>query len=340
VPEKTSHSSKPLRLAVCGSCKAKQWLPGELEPLQTVPCTKCGHGVILPFHLRQFELREVIASGGMGTVYRSFDTTLQRPVAVKLLKREMLDDKQVLESFYREARAAASLSHTNIVHIYNFDQFDDRPYIVMELADSGSLDSRIEKEQRLPELDVLDIGTKMCSALAAALKHGLLHRDIKPANILFNDEGEPKLVDFGLARRAEDKEDPDAAVWGTPYYVAPEKIKREGEDFHSDMYSLGGTLYHALTGHVPFDAKTVEEVIAGHVHTPVTPPNQVRYDVTQATSEALLAAMTKRPDDRFPTYGDFQMALEGARSLLLVHMMKQQQSGDTSPGHHRSWWKR
>jgi len=242
VPEKTSHSSKPLRLAVCGSCKAKQWLPGELEPLQTVPCTKCGHGVILPFHLRQFELREVIASGGMGTVYRSFDTTLQRPVAVKLLKREMLDDKQVLESFYREARAAASLSHTNIVHIYNFDQFDDRPYIVMELADSGSLDSRIEKEQRLPELDVLDIGTKMCSALAAALKHGLLHRDIKPANILFNDEGEPKLVDFGLARRAEDKEDPDAAVWGTPYYVAPEKIKREGEDFHSDMYSLGGTL--------------------------------------------------------------------------------------------------
>jgi eukaryotic-like serine/threonine-protein kinase len=326
---------------VCGTCKAKHWLSGDLEPLQPVPCTKCGHAVILPFRLRQFELREVIASGGMGTVYRSFDTTLERPVAVKLLKREMLNDPQVIESFIREARAAAGLSHTNIIHIYNYDHFEDRPYIVMELADSGSLDGRIEKEHRVPELHVLDVGIKMCSALAAALKHGLLHRDIKPANILFNDEGEPKLVDFGLARKAEDDDDPDAAVWGTPYYVAPEKIKREGEDFHSDMYSLGGTLYHALTGHVPFDAKTVEEVIAGHVHTPLTPANRVWPDVTQPTSDAILSAMSKRPDDRYLTYDEFKMALEAARSMLLVHMMRQQQSLEPEKDHgHRPWWKR
>lgn len=311
-----------------------------MEPLQTQPCSKCGHPVMLPFRIRQFEMREVIASGGMGTAYRAFDTTLERPVAIKLLKREMLGDKQVLESFSREARAAAGLSHTNIIHIFNFDYFDDRPYIVMELADSGSLDGRIEKERKLPELHVLDVGIKMCSALAAALKHGLIHRDIKPANILFNDEGEPKLVDFGLARREDDKEEPDAAVWGTPYYVAPEKIKREGEDFHSDMYSLGGTLYHALTGHVPFDAKTVEEVVAGHVHTPLTPANRVRADVSQATSDALSIAMAKRPDERYPEYGDFSMAMERARSLVLVHMMKQQQAVAPEPAQHRSWWKR
>ena len=340
MPETTGTSKKPLRLAVCGKCKAKHWLSGDLEPLQPSPCSKCGHPVILPYRIRQFELREVIASGGMGTVYRSFDTTLERPVAVKLLKREMLDDQQVIESFYREARAAAGLSHTNIIHIYNFDHFDDRPYIVMELADSGSLDGRIEKEHRLPELHVLDVGTKMCSALAAALKHGLLHRDIKPANILFNDEGEPKLVDFGLARKAQDDEDPDAAVWGTPYYVAPEKIKREGEDYHSDMYSLGGTLYHALTGHVPFDAKTVEEVVAGHVHTPLTPAVQVWHDVTQPTSDALLTAMAKRPDDRYPTYDDFRMELEAARSKLLIGMMRQQQSLAPEREHHRPWWRR
>jgi serine/threonine protein kinase len=327
---------------VCGRCKAKQWLAGDLPPLESVPCTKCKHAVILPFRIRQFELREVIASGGMGTVYRSFDTTLERPVAVKLLKRELVEDKQVMESFLREARAAAALSHTNIIHLYNYDHFEDRPYLVMELADSGSLDGWIEREHRVPELYVLDIGIKMCQALSAALKHGLLHRDIKPANILFNDEGEPKLVDFGLARKAEEEDDPDAAVWGTPYYVAPEKIKREGEDFHSDMYSLGGTLYHALTGHVPFDAKTVEEVIAGHVHTPLTPANQVWPDITPTTSAALQVAMAKRPDQRFASYDDFTMELEAARSRLLVARTRQQQSlaPEREQPAHRSWWKR
>lgn len=340
VPETTGTTKKPLRLAVCGKCKAKHWLSGDLGPLESVPCNKCNHPVILPFRIRQFELREIIASGGMGIVYRSFDTTLERPVAIKLLKREMLQDPHVIESFYREARAAAALSHTNIIHIYNFDHFEERPYIVMELADAGSLDAWIERDGRLPELQVLDLGIKMCSALAAALKRGLLHRDIKPANILFNDEGEPKLVDFGLARKTGDDEDPDAPVWGTPYYVAPEKIKREGEDFHSDMYSLGGTLYHALTGHVPFDAKTVEEVIAGHVHTPLTPAHQVCPDITLPTSEALSIAMAKRPEDRFATYDDFRMALEAARSMLLVNMVKHHQPIAPTKEPHRPWWKR
>jgi serine/threonine-protein kinase len=326
-------------MAVCGGCKTKNWISGDLGPLETVPCSKCGHPVLLPFRIRQFELREVIASGGMGTVYRASDTTLEREVAVKLLKREMAQDPQVLEAFYREARAGAALSHTNIIHIYTFDHFEDRPYLVMELADHGSLDSRIEKERRLSELEVLDLGIKMASALSAALKHKLLHRDIKPGNILFNAEGEPKLVDFGLARKAEDEEEPDAAVWGTPYYVAPEKIKREGEDFHSDMYSLGGTLYHALTGHVPFDAKTVEEVVAGHVQTPLTPPNRVRPDVTQATSDALVISMAKRPSSRFPTYEDLGMALEAARSHLLVQNLKEQQAREKKETR-RFWWNR
>jgi eukaryotic-like serine/threonine-protein kinase len=207
----------------------------------------------------------------------------------------------------------------------------------MELADHGSVDQRIEREKRLPELDVLDVGVAVSLALESALKRNLLHRDIKPGNILFNAMGEPKLVDFGLARRAEDQEDQDAAVWGTPYYVAPEKINRQGETFHSDMYSLGATLYHALTGHVPFDAKTVEEVIAGHVHTPLTPPNRVRPDVSQPTSDALVTAMAKRPQDRFPTYADFRMALEAARSYWLVQSLKEQQA--VAKKETRRWWK-
>lgn len=212
----------------------------------------------MPLPLRQFELRSIIASGGMGTVYRAFDLTLHRMVAVKMLKKEVAGDHEVLAGFYREARAGAALNHTNIIHTYTFDEFEGQPYLVMELADSDSLDKWIEREGRLPELAVLDIGVKVASALDTALKHNLLHRDIKPANILFNEAKEPKLVDFGLARVAEEEQaEYESTIWGTPYYVAPEKIRRETEDFKSDMYSLGGTLYHALTGRVPFDAPTI-----------------------------------------------------------------------------------
>lgn len=337
--ETTEESNTQLRLATCGACHAKQWIPGNTPRLEGTPCSKCGHPVIIPFLIRQFEMRQIIASGGMGTVYRAFDKTLEREVAIKLVKEEVAADPQVMESFYREARAGAALNHTNIIHVYTFDHFEDQPYLVMELADSGSLDSRIDAEGALPELAVLDVGIKVASALDTALKHNFLHRDIKPGNILYNAEGEPKLVDFGLARHAEDDDVQDSAVWGTPYYVAPEKIQREGETFHSDMYSLGGTLYHALTGHVPFEAETVEEVIAGHVHTPLTPPHQVRPGVTEATSAALVQAMAKSPGERFATYDEFIMALTSARSLLLVQTFRKSQ-GSQHSGHGRSWWKR
>ena len=136
---------------------------------------------MLPVKLRNFELLTIIASGGMGTVYTAQDVNLQRQVALKMMKREMAADPAILQAFYREARASASLNHTNIIHIYSFDEFDGQPYLVMELADQGSLDSRIETEGRVPELDVLDVGIKICSALATALQHKLLHR-VRPVH--------------------------------------------------------------------------------------------------------------------------------------------------------------
>src|SRR5208282_2701648 len=192
----------------------------------------------------------------------------------------------------------------------------------------------IEQEGVVDELHVLDVGIKMASALASALKHNLLHRDIKPGNILYNAEGEPKLIDFGLVRDAETDNVWEQHVWGTVYYVAPEKVERKGEDFHSDMYSLGATLYHAITGHVPFEAATNEEVLAAHVQTPLTPPNLVVPAISEATSTALLTAMAKRPDDRFKTYDEMQMALEAARSQLMVRRFSQDDGA--APG--KSWW--
>jgi serine/threonine protein kinase len=294
---------------------------------------------MMPMQLRQFELRSKIASGGMGTVYRAWDVTLERLVAVKLMKKELLDDPKMLESFYLEARACAKLNHTNIVHIYTFDEWEGQRYLVMELADQGSLDNRIEKLHSLPELQVLDIGIKIASALDMALKHDLLHCDIKPGNILFNVDHEPKLVDFGLARKTDDEHEGAEFTRGTPYYVAPEKIKREPETFLSDMYSLGATLYHAITGYVPFDAPTVEEVVMAQVQTPLRPPNEVLPDITPPTSDALARALAKNPGERFLSYDEFIMALEAARSLLLRQQSQAPEAPD-QPKRLTSWWRR
>jgi serine/threonine protein kinase len=334
-------TSPKLRMIPCPGCGAKLFLPSDLPPLSTTPCTKCETPVMMPMQLRQFELRAEIASGGMGTVYRAFDTTLQREVAVKLMKRDLAEDEEALDAFYREARACAQLNHTNIIHIYTFDELDGQLYLVMELADRGSLDSWIEQGP-VPELDVLDVGIKIASALDCALKKGLLHRDIKPGNILFNAENEPKLVDFGLAQATDARNEPtDDAVWGTPYYIAPEKIRREGESFLSDMYSLAGTLYHALTQHVPFEAPTIEEVVAAHVHTPLTPPDQVVPGISPDTCEAIMIAMAKDPADRYQSYEEFRMALEAARSKYLVnHFVRQRPSAKAKSTRRRGWFRR
>jgi len=333
-----SASDKPLRMVTCGWCDTKVFIPGDLAPLATVPCSKCGHPIMMPMMLRQFELRSIIATGGYGIVYRAFDTVLERLVAVKLVKKDKMSDAVAMQDFYREARACARLNHTNIIHIYSFDEFDGQAYLVMELADHGSLDGRIEKQTRVSELHVLDIGIAIASALDLALKHNLLHRDIKPGNILFDSDNVPKLVDFGLARSVEAEPESASVTDGTPYYVAPEKIKREKETFLSDMYSLGCTLYQALTGHPPFDAPTVEELVAAHVNTPLTPPNLVLPEVTQTTSDVLVKVLSKNPADRYLSYDEFRMAMETSRSQLLIQQYNQPDS--PRPKSKTSWWRR
>ena len=326
-------------MVTCPGCDAKTFIPGDLAPLASEPCKKCGHAIMMPMLLRQFELRAKVGSGGMATVYRAWDTMLGRFVAVKMIKKEILAEPNARENFLREARSCAQLNHTNIIHIYTFDEWEGESYLVMELADQGSLDTRIEKLRLLPELQVLDVGIKIASALNMALKHDLLHCDIKPDNILFNSDHEPKLVDFGIARKTDAEQEGGEFVRGTPYYVAPEKIKREPETFLSDMYSLGATLYHAITGHVPFEAPTPDEVVQAHVYTPLTPPIQVNPEITQATSDAIARALEKNPADRFLSYDELIMALEAARSLLL-YQQSQATEEPNQPKRMTSWWRK
>lgn len=307
-----------LKMVSCGGCGAKIFIDRDLAPLETKPCGKCGHPVLKPMFLHQVELREFIASGGMGTVYRSWDHALERDVAVKLMKREIVNDLEQVEAFSREVKLCAGLNHTNIVSIYAFDEQEGEKFIVMELLNQGSLESRIRNDGHVPELYALDVGIKMCSALKTAQRHDLVHLDIKPDNILFNVDNEPKLVDWGLARRTTDElVYDDEGIMGTPEFIAPERVHRSGESFLSDMYSLAGTLYNAVTGGPPFEGEDPTQIAMAHVETPLTPPNEIA-DITEAASDAIVRAMAKDPEARFQSYDEFSMALEAARSKLLV----------------------
>jgi serine/threonine protein kinase len=309
--------SKPLKLVNCMSCGANAFIPGDLRPLEITSCSKCGGELMMPMMLGHFELNSRIAAGGMGTVYRATDTVLKRDVAIKLMQPELVEDEEGLESFYAEARAVAQLNHTNIIHVYQFGQYNDQLYLVMELALAGSLDRLIDQQRTVPELQVLDVGIKIASALDTALKQKLLHRDIKPGNILFNADNEPKLVDFGLVTKAEAGVDYSQQIWGTPYYIAPEKLRREPETFLADMYSLAGTLYHAITGHTPFEAPEIDDVVLAHLNKPLTPPHKRVPSITGPTSDAIAHAMDKTPAKRYQSYDEFIMALTAARSQLL-----------------------
>jgi serine/threonine protein kinase len=280
-------------------------------------CEKCGCAVMIPVKLDQFELRAVCGSGGMATVYRARDEILNRDVAVKLMKPEFANDSNAMAGFFREARHQASFNHTNIIQIYNYGQFKKDKYLVMEVADRGDLDGQIQKHGRVDELYVLDVGIKISGALEFVANKGLIHLDLKPDNILYNADGEPKLTDFGIAQH-KDEGRPAGGLVGTPYYIAPERVALGRQDFRSDMYSLGATMYHALTGRVPFDGPSVEETVWMHVKTRLVSPRKIVSAISKDTEATVLRSMHKDPAKRYPNFKDFGMALEAARSRLLV----------------------
>ena len=313
----TTPPSRAMRRVPCERCGTATFIPANLGTFEYANCQKCGCAVMTPVKLDQFELRAVCGSGGMATVYRAHDEILDRDVAVKLMKPEFADDSDAMNGFFREARHQASFNHTNIVQIYNYGQFKGKKYLVMEVADNGDLDGLIQKHGRVDELYVLDAGIKMSSALELVSKKGLMHLDLKPDNILYNADGEPKLTDFGIARHKDEGRPPGGLV-GTPYYIAPERVALGRQDFRSDMYSLGATMFHAITGRVPFDAPSVEETVWMHVKTRLISPRKIISDISKDTDAAILRAMHKDPMKRFDNFEDFRMALEAARSRLLV----------------------
>ncbi|MCA1646431.1 MAG: protein kinase, partial [Chloroflexi bacterium] len=214
-----------------------------------------------------------IARGGMGAVWQAEDTLLDRHVAIKLLHAQFADDPEFLERFRREARAAARLSHPNIVSIYDVgeDAETRTPYIVMEFVDGGNLKDRIRQSAPLADVEIRSVGAALAGTLEYAHGRGIIHRDVKPQNVLLGEDGRPRLTDFGIAQAiAAQGLTRTGAVMGSVQYIAPELVRGRAGTPQSDLYSLGAVLYEMATGRVPFEAETDLAVALAHVEE--TPP--------------------------------------------------------------------
>jgi hypothetical protein len=300
----------------CHACGAAIPLAGQTG-FAHVPCPQCQAVAVVPVRFGQYLLLSPLGIGGMGTVYKAVDLPLRRYCAVKLVHAETPANPAFIDRFTREARAAAAVNHGNIAQVYSFGQHRGQYYLAMELLEKGSLDNRIHTAGALDEQAALVIGRQIATGLRAALQRGLLHLDIKPANILFNLDGDPKLVDFGLAHLQEKSKpalhrpaDPAApvatptagqAVWGTPYYVSPEKLHGQSEDFRSDIYSLGATLFHALTGRPPLES----EIDPGQQpKRQIAAVKSLRPALHTATVQLISRMLAKNPADRPGSYDE------------------------------------
>src|ERR1041384_6947419 len=223
--------------------------------------------------LGPYELAEEIGRGGIGKVFRAIDAVQQCEVAIKVLRDELADDPGYVGDFLQEARDASTIRHLHIGRVFGLGRDNGRYYIVMELLKGQSLDRIIEQNGPLDEPAALHIGIQVARALKAACKRHLVHGDIKPANIFLTESAGAKVLDFGLARRATTGQWASDSVLGSPYYISPERVLQNAETYHSDMYGLGATLFHALAGRPPYDGRTPYE---GGVKRPFATPPRLR----------------------------------------------------------------
>ena len=269
------------------------------------------------FFFGNYELERELGQGGMGTVYLARDNGLNRKVALKILKTDLSDDPAFAQKFLDEVEVTASLAHPNIIRVYTLGEQDGQLYLVMEHLDQPSLEQRMDQTGKLSERDVLEIGIGIASALQFAHEEtGMIHRDIKPGNILFGRGNIPKLADFGLAAGARSALGQQDEIWGTPYYVSPERLDREEEDVRSDIYSLGAALYHAFAGRAPFEAESAEEVARRHLFDRPPPLRSLRPDANEQTVFTLDKCLQKKVSDRWQDYNDFILQLQDARRRL------------------------
>lgn len=286
------------------------------EPLARVACPGCGEKFRVERAFDNFALLETLGVGGMGSVYKARDTRLNRFVALKILRPELSADPVEIRRLEHEARATAAVNDPHVVQVFSSGTDHGQFYLVMELVDQGSLDDRMAEQGRVGEAAVLDAGIQVARGLRAAHEKGLIHRDIKPGNILFADEATAKIGDFGLAVAAEQNAEAQNEIWGTPYYVAPERLNNEPEDFRSDIYSLGATLYHAMAGRPPFEGETNSATALRDLKNNPESLGAVVPGLRRETVRTIDRMIVPDPGERFASYDEVINALEQARDAL------------------------
>ncbi|MFO0952358.1 MAG: serine/threonine-protein kinase [Isosphaeraceae bacterium] len=263
-----------------------------------------------------YEILGEIGKGAMGVVYKARQQSVDRIVAVKVLRPSAAKDADYIARFRREAKTAAKLSHTHIVNAIDAGEADGRHYFVMEYVEGSTVEDAMKKGKVYDEKAAVKIALAVAQALKHANERGMVHRDIKPANVMLTKDGNIKLADLGLARIAADAE-ADASeaglAAGTPYYISPEQARGLPDvDIRADLYSLGATLYHMVTGRVPYQGATPLEVMKKHVSKKVelTPPDHLNTSLSSGFAEVVETLMTKDRDARYRTPEDLILDLE------------------------------
>ena len=254
-----------------------------------------------------------LGAGAMATVFKAKQLSLDRLVAIKVLPRKYSSNAEFIARFYAEGRAAAQLNHPNIVQAYDVGQAGEFHYFVMENVEGSTVFDQIVRHKRYAEKDAIDIAIQVAEALEHAHGRGLIHRDVKPKNIMMAREGVAKLADMGLARAISDKEAAEAEAgkaYGTPYYISPEQIRGEKKlTPAADIYSLGATLYHMVTGNVPFEGKNPSDVMHKHLKSELVPPDHVNPKLSAGISEVIEMMMAKRVQNRYRNCSDLLVDL-------------------------------
>ncbi len=286
----------------CPACATVLDVTG-LEPLTEMECPVCSVAFRIERNYDHFRPLEKLGEGGMGSVFRALDDNLNRPVALKLLRADVSSDPAFVEKFEREARITASVNHPHVVRVFSFGREAGQYFLAMELVGGGSLDELMQLQGRVAEPQVLGVGVQIAEGLKAAYEAGLIHSDVKPGNILFADAHTAKITDFGLAKTIGSGDGGDE-IWGTPYYIAPEKLDKRPEDFRSDIYSLGGTLFHAIAGRPPFEAQNASLVALKHLKSRAVSLQAFAPDVSSETAYVVNRMLEREPENRYQDYDE------------------------------------
>ena len=265
--------------------------------------------------LGPYRIINQIGRGGMATVYKAYQPSVDRYVAIKVLPSQLAESKEFATRFQQEARIIAKLEHPHILPVFDYGESDGVSYFVMRYMDAGTLKEKMIEGRPLPLSDIDRLFTQLAEALSYAHSRGIVHRDLKPANVLIDSHGNVFLTDFGIAKLLESASPrltQTDAIMGTPAYISPEQAQGHPVDQRSDIYSLGIILYEMVTGSVPFTAETPLAVLFKHISDPLPPPSLVKPDIPPVIEQVLLKALAKDPRDRFATAAEFVAAWERA----------------------------